>query len=159
MKDGDARLQHGMDSQLIAQRARHNPLVWENVRHGTRTIAARMVVHPDGKIREQMQNDGLWGAYESISKAIEMITAGLGAKTFDPSRAAGSTAGLDNGADLQRKYYAWYDLCKNRHLAPLLVKRMVIDGISFGNLEREYSFRRGSVKLKVWEALSVWSEV
>lgn len=157
MKDGDSRVQYGYAN--LKERAQHDMVVVENVRHGTRTIAARIVVATDRRIIQDLEEDGLWGAYKSISRAIGIITAGLGAKSFDPSRIRGNGSIDDEGALLVVRYTKWYDLCKQRYLAPLLVKKMIIDGISLNGLDKEYKFYKGSSKLKVWKCLEVWSEV
>lgn len=157
MKDGDSRVQYGYAN--LKERAQHDMVVVENVRHGTRTIAARVVVAPDRRLINNLEEDGLWGAYKSISRAIGIITAGLGAKSFDPSRIRGNGSIDDEGALLVVRYTKWYDLCNKRYLAPLLVKKMIIDGLSPNALDKQFSFYNGATKKKVWECLLIWDEV
>lgn len=157
MKDGDSRVQYGYAN--LKERAQHDMVVVENVRMGTRTVAARIVVAPDRRVINDLEEDGLWGAYKSISRAIGIITAGLGAKSFDPSRIHGNSSIDDDGALLVVRYTKWYDLCNKRYLAPLLVKKMIIDGLSLAALDKEFQFRKGSCKEKVWQSLAVWGEV
>lgn len=148
-----------MDVNVLKNRGNHDMLVVENVRLGARSVAMRVVVAPDRRVISALEESGLWGAYRAISEAIKIRTQGLGARTFDPSRVTGCSSGVDNGAELLQKYDMWYRLCAQRHLAPILVRKMIIDGLSMNAIDKEFKFYKGATKIKIWECLKVWDEV
>lgn len=166
MTEGDSRLQHGMDSNILKQRAKHDPLSVENVRNGSRTIAARVVVVPARRIIEQLEEDGLWGAYKSITRALEIETSGLGMKMQNMESTGKGYGRTDDGL-LFMKYIRWIDLCRERlcattskqRKAPLMVRNMILDGWTFERIEVEYKLKHGTAKEKLWEFLALWSEV
>lgn len=149
----------GLSNDVLKCRANHDMLAIEMNRLGNRTVFGRVVVSPDRRIIESLENDGLWGAYSQICAAINIITQGLGARSFDPSRTNGRSGNHDHGATLLIKYHDWYDVCNRRHLAPLLVRKMIVDGMSMNAIDKEYKFYKGASKIKIWKCLEAWSEV
>lgn len=148
----------GFDSAILKHRAKHDMLVIENVRCGTRTIAARVVIAPDRRVINDLEESGLWGAFKSISEAIKIRTQGLGARTFDPSRVSGQSS-ADDGADLLIRYDRWVLLCKSRYYSPMMVLDMVVDGLSFRAIDKKRHFLQGTAKKNMWKCLAVWDEV
>lgn len=158
IENGDSRLHHGMDNNILKQRARHDMLAIEEVRHGSRSIAARVVVVPARRIIEQLEQDGLWGAYKSIARALEIETSGLGLKVQN-MESVGRGHGRSDDGTLYMKFIRWVDLCKVHHYSPLMIRKMVLEGMNFTELDKSFHFREGTAKKNLWNCLPLWDEV
>lgn len=145
-------MNHGYDSALLERRAAHDKTAFDNVRGKPK---ARVVVVPCRRVIENLEELGLWEAFAAIDKAISIITAGLGAQAMDLGRVRG-TGGLDYGADLLEKYYLWVAVCKHRYFSPLMVRDMILDGLTFQQIDEKYHFRKGTASKNLVDCLKLW---
>lgn len=148
----------GMSSEVIAHRSKHEMTMVENVRMGSRMVAARVVVVPQRRIVVQLEKDGLWGAYKSIARALEIETSGLGVK-IQNMESTGRGYGRNDDGELFMKYIRWVDLCKRKHFSPLMIRKMVLEGMNFAELDKSFHFREGTARRNLWNCLPLWDEV
>ena len=155
INEGDSRLHMGMDSGVLQQRAKHDMLSIEEVRMGARKRPMRVVVVPSRRIVEHLEQDGLWGAYKSIARALEIETSGLGLK-IQNMESVGRGHGRSDDGLLFMRYMRWVDLCRGRHYSPLMIRKMVLEGMTFEQLDKAFQFRNGTAKQNLWQCLPLW---
>jgi len=149
---------HGLDSAVLSKRSQHNTIAIEEVRDGSKKRAARMVVVPDRRVVERLEDLGLWRAYENIAMAVSIRTAGLGVMAMDLSRVRGGTGNIEHGADLIISYDKWINECKRKYLSPLMVLDMIVDGLSFKEIDKKRQFMSGTASKNMIACLELWSK-
>lgn len=158
INEGDSRLHYGMNADVLAHRARHEALLMETIRLGTRSINARVVVVPTRRVVAELEEQGLWGAYKAIYRVLKSQYAEVGVRAFDPSRVGGGISESDDLSDLVKTYGIWVEMCKRKHKSPLMVRNMIVDGWNFAEIEAKYKFMHGTAKKNLFECLALWSE-
>ena len=154
------QINYGYDSALIERRGVHDKIMVEKVRDGSRMKAARIVVQPDRRVVELLEELGLWGAYEAIARAVSIRTAGLGAQSMDLSRVRGAgNSGVEAGAELLMAYDKWASECRRKYLSPIMVFDYLIDGLSFRDIDRKRKFMNGTAKNNLLSCLRLWATV
>lgn len=149
---------HGVDNSVLKCRARHDTLAIDEVRLGAKSIGVRVVVVPDRKAVEMLENGGLWRAYEQIAQAIAIRTAGLGMTGMDLSRVRGCGSNIEYGAELLRKYDQWHATCRRKYISPLMILDMIVDGLSLKAVEKKYHFKAGAAASNLVKCLALWED-
>ena len=85
----------GLDNGVLKCRAQHDKITVEDVRHGNRQIGVRVVVAPDRRTIESLEEAGLWGAFQAIYRAVELRTCLL---YTSPSPRDGATSRMPSSA-------------------------------------------------------------
>ena len=127
----------------------------DNVRHGKRTRAARVVVALDRRLVERLEEIGLWRAYVNICKALTIRTAGLGVCGSDYSRVRG-THGSDYGAELLVEYDRWANLIRRSKYSLDMVLDMALEGLSLRAIDRKRGRATGTASNNLIECLRLW---
>lgn len=155
--EGDSRLHYGMNKDVLDHRTKHDRVADDLVRVGNRTVAIRCVVWPDAKLRDNLQEMLLWGPLEAIQKALEIRAGALMARARDYAEPRGT--GVGGGyepAKLMIRYDEWYDRCKIKHFAPLMVREMIVEGLSLRTLDARHHFMTGTARKNLINCLREW---
>ena len=145
----------GISSEVLGHRGKHDKVSIEAVR-GTR--GKRVVIAPDRKVIELLEDLGLWGAYVSIHRAVVLRTMGLGVRAMDYTTFVGKSGGdIQNGADLLLQYDQWAMMCRRKMLDMSSVFYMVIDGYSFRDIDRLTKRASGTAKKDMLACLKLWA--
>lgn len=151
---------YGLDSAVLSKRSQHDNISIETVRNGSKDIAVRLRVAGDAKIRNSLRADQE-RAYDNISHAFSMITAGLGLYGTDYSTQRGKSLlnGVGSGAEIMMKYWQWRDLCRSAHVS----SRMAIDIIVFGKTlkqcDRDHKKGTGTAIKNLLKCLDLWEHI
>ena len=151
-------MEYGLSAEQLKNRSQHDKVDIEDVRDGSRKRAIRVVVTPDRRIIEKLADLGLWGAFESINKAVSVRTSGLGVKAMDLSAVRGGSGdnGIEYGAELLARYDEWIEKCKKKHFSPRMVLDMVIEGLSLRQIDKKYKFMSGTASKNLIRCLELW---
>lgn len=76
---------------------------------------------------------------------------------MDMSRVRGSSAGLEHGADLLIAYDRWAAECRKKYLSPIMVFDMIIDGLSFRQIDQKRKFMSGTASKNMIACLKLWA--
>lgn len=102
-----------------------------------------------------LNDAGVWGAFKAITKTLEMVTAGLGARAFDPSYVGGGTSSCGDGhAKLMLHYMDWWDRCKDSR--PEIVRHIAMTGCGWKDADKAYKLRHGRSKEITIKCLKLW---
>lgn len=147
---------HGYDSKLLQQRGRHDKVAVDEVRDGSRKRAARVVIVPCRRVIEELEHLGLWEAFASIDRAVSLLTAGLNVRAMDLSRVRGGNVNFEHGAEVIEQYKAWHEECKRRYYSPIMVLEVVVDGLTFPQIDTKHQFRKGTAEKNLINCLKLW---
>lgn len=157
MKKKGNDMYQGMSSEVIGHRSKHDMTMIENVRFGTRMVAARVVVVPDRRLIDDLEERGLWGAFKAIDKAVKIRTHGLGMPSFDLSAARGKgMGGVDNDGELLAHFDQWVMHCRQKHFSPLMVLDLIVDGLSLRQIDAKRKLASGTAKKNLINCLEIW---
>lgn len=143
----------GLDGELLKHRGKHDALGLDMVRHGSRTVAARVVVRSDRGLIRSLEERGLLRAFEKVAMAFSIRTAGLGMSAMDYARARGCGGNLGYGADLLARYDEWM---KNTGDAGRLVISVIERGVTMRGIDRQNGWRNGRAMGMLVSALEMW---
>lgn len=144
----------GISSEVLSHREKHDKVSIENVR-GTR--GKRVIVSPDRKAIEMLEDAGLWGAYVSVNRAIAIRTMGLGVRAMDYATFSGGGSGnIEKGSDLLIQYDKWATSCRRKCLDMSAVFYMIIDGYSLREIDKITRKASGTAKIDVLACLELW---
>lgn len=157
IEQGDSRVHYGFDKSVLEHRAKHDRLVDDLIRHGSRTVAVRVVVEGCQQFVDMLRDEGVLEAYAAVEKAIRLIASQSGAKAMDLSEAKGASCQDPNTrAMMIIRYIRWYEACEGKYYAPSMIRKMIVDGVSLNQLDAASKFRHGTSKKNVINCLNLW---
>lgn len=135
-------------------------MVLDKVRVGNKLIALRLRDKWHAYLEAILVENGLLDTAEALEVAFMGLTRGMGYTLQEIDRVRGhNTTGSDALNLLITLYNVWHDECKRKHLSPIMCKRVIIEGYSLNDVDKEYGMREGTCKKNMLSCLRVFAEL
>jgi hypothetical protein len=147
----------------IKFRAQHGDgLTFDKVKTGVRndTINLRLKDKRHAALEAILIEHSLLDTANKLEEAALLSASGIGYTVQDANKIRGSsTNASEYVAVLIQDYLDWGMRCKEKHLSPLMCRRVVIEGFSLNETDAEFHFREGTAKKNMISCLELFAEM
>ena len=144
------------DFSQILFRNQHGGVQWDKVKlTGEKSVNHRLRSSQDKRLFDAMTSEQE-AAYCAVNAAFMLLTNGLGARIANYGHVTGGTGNLEYGAELIARYKDWHSICRRRKLNANMALKIIVDGLSCSQSDKQHHIRNGMSKVNLLGCLNLW---